>query len=111
MKLVRRIEKNELLSSCWGIYELSEEQKKKYGKPFILSQGIFSDYALDHMGEDMLIEGLKEHMYEGFFDTEKEAYLTVKIVEMQCKVERYHYALEEIMKVDKIETTNWLTEN
>lgn len=108
MNLVKVIEKNELLSSNWGIYELSEEQSKRYnGKRYALSQGIFSDYALETMGEDNLITGLREHLYEGLFETELEAYLTVKLVEMKCKVDRYHYAMNDMLKVDKIDTPTW----
>ena len=41
MKLVKRIEKNELLASDWGIYELNEEERKAFGNNYALSQGIF----------------------------------------------------------------------
>ena len=41
MKLVQEIKKNDLLSSNWGIYELNEKEKKKYGNNFVLSQGVF----------------------------------------------------------------------
>lgn len=94
MKLVQKIEKGQLLSSDWGIYELSTEETQKYGGKFALSQGIFSDYAIENMGIDELLSGLREHAYEGFFETQKEAYYQVKLVEMQCKVERLEYAIK-----------------
>ena len=50
MKLVQEIEKNELLSSSWGIYKLNEKEKIKYGNNFALSQGLFSDWAIKELG-------------------------------------------------------------
>ena len=99
MKLVKEIKKSEFLISSWGIYELSDEQVKKYGKRYALSQGVFFDYALENMGEDVLLDGLREHMYEGFFDTENEAYLTVKTVELQNKLDRLEYAIRDLVKL------------
>lgn len=75
MRLVQTINKNELLSNDWGIYELSELESKKYGRKFALSQCIFSDFTLKEMGVDKLLSGLKNYRYEGFFETQKEAYL------------------------------------
>lgn len=107
MKLVKTINKNELLSSDWGIYELSENESKKYGGKFALSQGIFSDFALKEMGVDKLLSNLKDYQYEGFFETQKEAYLQVKIVEMKCKVERLEYWINGIEQVKAIKTPTW----
>ena len=60
MELVQKIEKNNLLASDWGIYKLNEEEIKKYGGNFALSQGIFSDFAIEYKGIDELLSGLKD---------------------------------------------------
>ena len=83
MELVRKIEKNKLLVSNLGIYKLSDKQEKKFGGKFALSQGLFSDYALKEFGEDKLLSRLSDLNYEGFFETELEAFYQVKLVEMQ----------------------------
>ena len=101
MELVQKIEKNNLLASDWGIYKLNEEEIKKYGGNFALSQGIFSDYAIEHMGIDELLSGLKDYRYEGFFETQREAYMQVKLVEMTCKIERMEYALKDFVNATK----------
>ena len=41
MKLVQKIEKNELLGSNWGIYELNPDEEKKFGNKYTLSQVYF----------------------------------------------------------------------
>lgn len=108
MKLVQEIKKNDLLSSSWGIYELSQVEAYKYGNKFALSQGIFSDFALKEMGVDKLLSGLKEYNYEGFFETQKEAYMQVKLVEMKCKIDRLEHVTKDLLKVTEIETPEWL---
>lgn len=109
MELVQTIEKNNLLSSNWGIYKLSEKESKKYGGNFALSQGVFSDYAIENMGVDELLSGLREHAYEGFFETQKEAFMQVKLVEMTCKIERMEYALKDLVNATKdLETPKWM---
>ncbi len=95
MKLVQEIKKNNLLSSSWGIYELNEKEKKKYGNNFALSQGVFSDWAIKEFGVDKLLQKLDEYKYEGFFETQKEAYMQVKLVEMTCKINRMEYAMKK----------------
>lgn len=95
MKLVQEIKKNNLLSSSWGIYELDEKEKKKYGNNFALSQGVFSDWAIKEFGVDKLLQKLDEYKYEGFFETQKEAYMQVKLVEMTCKINRMEYAMKK----------------
>lgn len=65
MKLVQKIEKNELLSKDWGIYELNAEEKQKYGGNFALSQGVFSDYALENFGADHLLRKLDDICMKG----------------------------------------------
>lgn len=71
MKLVQKVEKNELLGSSWGIYELDPDEKKKYGNNYALSQGVFSDYAFKEFGADELLSNLKESAYEGFLKHKK----------------------------------------
>lgn len=71
MKLVQEIKKNNLLSSSWGIYELNEKEKKKYGNNFALSQGVFSDWAIKEFGVDKLLQKLDEYKYEGFLKHKK----------------------------------------
>lgn len=107
MKLVKRIEKNELLESDWGIYELNEEERKAFGNNYALSQGTFSEWVLEEMGPNKLLSGLRDYAYEGFFETEKEAYLQVKLVEMLCKIDRLESAIAELNVVRKLKTPIW----
>lgn len=104
MKLVQEIKENNLLSSSWGIYELNEKEKKKYGNNFALSQGVFSDWAIKEFGVDKLLQKLDENKYEGFFETQKEAYMQVKLVEMTCKIDRMEYAMKDVLN---LETPEW----
>ncbi len=110
MKLVQEIKKNNLLSSSWGIYELSQTEADKYGNgnKFALSQGVFSDFALKEMGADKLLSKLETYKYEGFFETQKEAYMQVKLVEMKCKIDMLEYTIKELVKVTEIETPEWM---
>lgn len=109
MELVQKIEKNNLLASDWGIYKLNKEEAKKYGGKFALSQAVFTDYAIDHMGVDELLSDLRISAYEGFFETQKEAYMQVKLVEMTCKIERMEYALKDFVNATKdLETPTWM---
>lgn len=104
MRLVKEIKKNELLGSSWGIYELNPDEKKKYGNNYALSQGVFSDYAIKEFGADELLSNLKDFYYEGFFETEKEAYMQVKLVEMKSKIERMEIAMKNVLK---LQTPEW----
>ena len=104
MKLVQEIKKNNLLGSSWGIYELNEKEKKKYGNNFVLSQGVFSDWAIKEFGVDKLLQKLDKYKYEGFFETQKEAYMQVKLVEMTCKINRMEYAMKDVLN---LETPEW----
>ena len=109
MKLVQEIKKNDLLSSNWGIYELSQIEADKYGNgnKFALSQGLFSNFALEEIGVDKLLSELKAYNYEGFFETQKEAYMQVKLVEMKCKIDMLEYTIKDLTKVTEIETPKW----
>ena len=104
MKLVQEIKKNELLKSSWGIYELSADEKKKYGNNYALSQGVFSDYAIKEFGADKLLSNLKDYKYEGFFETQKEAYMQVKLVEMTVKIVRMESAMKKVLR---LQTPEW----
>lgn len=99
MRLVKEIKKNELLGSSWGIYKLNPDEKKKYGNNYALSQGVFSDYAIKEFGADELLSNLEDFAYEGFFETEKEAYMQVKLVEMKSKIERMEIAMKNVLKL------------
>lgn len=107
MKLVQKIESNKLLSSDWGIYELSDEEQKKFGKKFALSQGVFCDHAMETYGSDNLISELSPYKYEGLFDTQLEAYFQVKLVEMECKIQRFENLISNLVDVKNIETPYW----
>ena len=107
MKLVKRIEKNDLLASNWGIYKLNEEERRVFGNNYVLSQGTFSEWALENVGPNKLLSELKDYAYEGFFETEKEAYFQVKLVEMSCKIDRLERAIAELDAVWKLETPRW----
>mgnify|MGYP000277585312 FL=1 len=104
MKLVQEIKRNELLGSSWGIYELNTNEKKKYGNNYALSQGVFSEYAIKEFGADDLLSNLKDFAYEGFFETQKEAYMQVKLVEMKSKIERMELTMKNILK---LQTPEW----
>lgn len=104
MKLVQEIKRNELLGSSWGIYELNTNEKKKYGNNYALSQGVFSEYAIKEFGADDLLSNLKDFAYEGFFETQKEAYMQVKLVEMKSKIERMELTMKDVLK---LQTPEW----
>lgn len=104
MKLVQEIKKSELLERSWGIYKLNTNEKKKYGNNYALSQGVFSDYAIKKIGVDELLSNLKDSNYEGFFETQKEAYMQAKLVEMKSKIERMELAMKNVLK---LQTPEW----
>lgn len=107
MELIRKIEKNKLLFSDWGIYKLSEEQAKKFGGRFALSQGIFNDYVLKEFDEDNLLSKLSNFEYEGIFQTELEAFYQVKLVEMQNKIDKLQKVTNKFIEVYNIENPEW----
>lgn len=107
MKLVQTIT-NDILSREWCIYELNEEERKYFGDKsnFALSQGKFSDYALKN-GSKALISRLDYYSYEGLFETQKEAYMQVKLVEMKERITRVHYAIKEMEKAKIMDDLRW----
>lgn len=104
MKLIQKIKKNDLLSKDWGICELNKEEKEKYENNFVLSQGIFSDWAIKEIGVDELLQSLNRYEYEGFFETQKEAYMQVKLVEMKCKIDQMEYSMKKVLN---LKTPQW----
>lgn len=99
MKLVQTIQKNEILRSNWGVYELNTYERETHHANHIVSQGIFSDYALSEFGVDQLISKLDSYRYEGKFETMKEALLHIKCVEMTCLIKKYQAAMENVAKI------------
>ena len=99
MKLVQEIKKNEILVSDWGVYELNRQERERHHANYIVSQGIFSDYALSEFGVDQLISKLDSYRYEGRFETIKEALLHIKCVEMQCLIKKYQAEMGNLAKL------------
>ena len=99
MKLVQTIQKNEILRSNWGVYELNTQERETHHANYIVSQGIFSDYALSEFGVDQLISKLDSYRYEGKFETMKEALLHIKCVEMTCLIKKYQAEMENVAKI------------
>lgn len=64
-----------------AIYKLTEEQANKYseGKRFMLKHMKYGNYAYNNMNDDRLVS-VDPGYYEGFFETEREAYLTAMLV-------------------------------
>ena len=102
MKLVREIRDRENKAK-WGIYKLSDEQAKKFGNNFAVSQGVFSDYCIEQYGEDWLLERLDENLYEGFFETHREAELHVELAETNIKLNNMKMKIKDIIKVLEME--------
>ena len=108
MVIVQIVEKNDLLVNDFAIYELDSERAKKYKGKFAVSQGVFSDYALKEMGVDKLLSELKDYNYEGFFETQKEAYLHIKLVEMHSKLRKIESTVSELIEIVKeTDTPTW----
>ena len=81
-----------------GVYALTDEQAKKYagGKKFFLSSGVFSDFAFKHMSDDELLGSIKPWHYEGFFETEREAYLQAKLIRADTIISNFRNAISKI---------------
>ena len=111
MELVQKIDKNKLLMRDWGIYKLNEEESNKYGGNFAVSQGIFSDYAIKTFGADILLSNLNKFDYEGFFETQKEAYMHVKLIEMYSKIKLYESTLKDLINDEGLKIHDWFVLN
>ena len=92
MKLVQTIKKNKFLPHNWGIYELSEEESKKYGGNYVLLRGLHSSYEIAEA--DKLLSDAR-YKYEGFFETQREAFLQVQLAEMDYKIKRLEFDLDK----------------
>ena len=96
LKLVKQIGAN------WGIYKIPKSTTKQYNGEYILSQGIFSDYALENMNNKDVIRNLREYCYEGIFKTIKEAEMTAKyadaISSLKNLIASYHLFEENTIK-------------
>lgn len=113
MELVRKIDKNKFLSIDYGIYKLSEDQQKKFGNKYAVTQGVYSRQVIENINEDELLSDLKSYCYEGFFETEREAILHIKLIEMNCKVARLVKGIADIQNT-LLEVTDtsadWMSE-
>ena len=96
MKLIKTVEQKNFLVSIFAIYELNDEQTKKFGKRYAVSQGVFSKYGIEMFGEDDLIEDLKASRYEGLFETKLEAEQHIKIVVLEAKLEKLTNSIESL---------------
>ena len=78
-----------------AIYKLTEEQANKYseGKHFMLKHAKYGNYAYNNMNDDRLVS-VDPGYYEGFFETEREAYLTAMLVKASSQI----YNLKHIIK-------------
>lgn len=123
MKLIKTIEKNEVIKKEFGIYELETDAELKVsgGKKFVLKQGLFSNEDLVPGRSEKYLVGINPFHYEGFHETLQEARLTCKIIELQSRLEKvtdkvddimslvstnYYYETEMIKLDKKEETTN-----
>lgn len=104
MKLVQKIERNDFLLRNFGIYELNEEEREKYGNNYVLSQGIFNECVIENE-TDKILSNINELYYEGFFETQKEAYMQVKLVEMKTELERLKSDMKKML--DKMQIPEW----
>lgn len=79
-----QLQKSVQISSAqtMGIYALTPAQANKYagGRRFFLSSNVLSDYWLEHHGDDEILSDIKKYMYEGFFETYKEALMYAELV-------------------------------
>lgn len=48
-----------------------------------------------------MLYDLKDYKYEGIFETQKEAYMQVKLVEMTCKIEYLECTLNDLLNYIK----------
>lgn len=101
MKLIKIIEKNEVIKKEFGIYELETDAELKVsgGKKFVLKQGLFSDEDLIPGRSEKYLVGIDPFRYECFHETLQEARLTCKIIELQSRLEKVTDKVEDIMSL------------
>lgn len=97
MKLINEIN-NELVIPYFCIYELNEEETRKYSGKYILSQGKVSELYLKEYGLDKFISNLRDYQYEGIFQTEKEAYFLAMYANMKHRFEQIYYSMKSIIE-------------
>lgn len=85
MKLLERIKVSKDQTMC--VYQLSEEQSKRSGGQFVLTHREYSDSNIRQYGELRIVSELRDHAYEGVFQTQKEAYLQAKLVAMKHQID------------------------
>lgn len=104
MKLVEKVEVSSY--QTMAIYEIDASLAEKYGGPFVLTRGVFSDFALKEIGEEKLLGDIHKGYYEGFFQTQKEAYLTAKLVAASHELERVKTAIHTLQNF-KVVDISW----
>ena len=87
MKLVKEIERNGVINHPMAIYELINEEAKKYNAKYALLRTIFNDEELKEAEIDTTLRDVILKNNEGFFETEKEALLYAYCVQMKIKIE------------------------
>lgn len=100
MELVQKIKRPAYMASDFGIYKLNDAEREKFGNNYAVSQGIFSDYTIKEFGAEKLLSNLKDYAYEGFFETEKEAYLHVKAVMLKFEIERMKLTMKDLLELE-----------
>ena len=100
-QLVRTVEINP--EKTMAIYKLTDEQIFKYshGKQFMLKPAEFSEYAYQNMTDDELITVYRGYIDEGFFETEREAYLTAMLLKAREELHDIRSAVVQIVWRDK----------
>ncbi len=87
MKLIKEVEINNTIKHQMSIYELINEEAKKYNSKYALLLTIFNDEELKEAGVDNTLHDVILKNNEGFFETEKEALLYAYCVQMKIKIE------------------------
>lgn len=86
MELIQTFEMNHRRLGSWAIYELSENEVKKYEHKFVLSNGVYSEQDIQQLGVDTIISRLKKQVGEVLFDTRREACMQAKTIELEARI-------------------------
>ena len=97
INFIKKVGKN------FAIYEIPDNLKESYGGKYILSQGVFSEYAIKEFEDNEVINNLKEYQFEGIFQTIKEAEMTAKYADAICTLNNLIAAFD-IFKSNDIES-------
>ena len=87
MKLIKEVEINNTVKHQMAIYELINEEAKKYNAKYALLRTIFNDEELKEAEIDNTLRDVILKNNEGFFETEKEVLLYAYCVQMKIKIE------------------------